>query len=50
MVYEIPHFEYNSATVCILIHRQLSARCIAKKEALVCHGLRRNHKLWLYCT
>jgi len=25
MVYEIAHFGYNSATVCILIHRQLSA-------------------------
>jgi len=25
MVYEIAHFGYNSVTVCILIHRQLSA-------------------------
>jgi len=25
MVYKIAHFGYNSATVCILIHRQLSA-------------------------
>jgi len=25
MVYEIAHFGYNSATFCILIHRQLSA-------------------------